>query len=84
VLSKQKGNWQVNAAIGAVSPGYEINDLGYLPVTNDINMHIGSMYHGQRRLIFHNAQLGQQFFELMIMKAKLHGRILSLRLFTIP
>ncbi len=44
VLSKQKGNWGVNSAFGIVSPGYEINDLGFLPVTNVINMHFASYY----------------------------------------
>jgi hypothetical protein len=63
VLSKQKGNWGVNAAFGTVSPGYEINDLGFLPITNDINMHIGSWYQWTTPTnFFHNAQLGGAIF----------------------
>ena len=44
VLSKQKGNWGVNSAFGVISPGYEINDLGFLPVSNLINMHFATYY----------------------------------------
>lgn len=44
VFSKQKGNWGVNSAIGTVSLGFEINDLGFLPVTNVINAHFASWY----------------------------------------
>ncbi|HEY4613264.1 MAG TPA: DUF5916 domain-containing protein, partial [Bacteroidota bacterium] len=38
-LNKQQGNLIVNAAIGAVSPGVESNDLGFSTRTDDINMH---------------------------------------------
>ncbi len=44
VLAKQKGNFFVNSAFGIISPGFDINDLGFLPVSNRINMHIGAGY----------------------------------------
>jgi len=44
VLSRQKGNWGVNSAIGIISPGYEINDLGFLPISDIINMHFATWY----------------------------------------
>ncbi len=28
-LNKQKGNWMFNSAVGLVSPGFEVNDLGF-------------------------------------------------------
>jgi hypothetical protein len=36
-LNKQSGNWRFNAATGYSSPGFEINDLGFLSVTDVIN-----------------------------------------------
>ena len=63
VLSKQKGNWGVNSAFGILSPGYEINDLGYLPVSDEINMHIGSWYQWTKPgEFYHSAQLGAALF----------------------
>ncbi len=44
VLSKQKGNWGVNSALGFISPGFDINDLGFLPWSDIINMHFASWY----------------------------------------
>jgi hypothetical protein len=43
-LAKQKGNVLVNAAFGAVSPGFEINDLGYAWRTDVLNMHVAGEY----------------------------------------
>jgi len=40
-LSKQRGNTFVNSAFGFVSPGFDINDLGFLSRTGIINMHLG-------------------------------------------
>lgn len=40
MLNKQKGNFYINTAIGAISPGYEINDLGFQWNSNVINGHI--------------------------------------------
>ncbi|MDR3626837.1 MAG: DUF5916 domain-containing protein [Ignavibacteriaceae bacterium] len=63
VLSKQKGDWGVNSAFGVLSPGYEINDLGYLPVSDVINMHVASWYQWTKpNNFFRNAQLGGALF----------------------
>jgi hypothetical protein len=43
-LNKQKGNVFLNAALGAVNPGYEINDLGFNSRTDVINMHVAGGY----------------------------------------
>jgi len=43
-LNKQKGASILNAAFGVISPGFEINDLGYQSRTNIVNWHIGSGY----------------------------------------
>ena len=40
-LAKQRGNTFVNSAFGFVSPGFDINDLGFLSRTGIINMHLG-------------------------------------------
>jgi hypothetical protein len=36
-LNKESGSWRFNSALGYSSPGYEINDLGFLPYTDAIN-----------------------------------------------
>ena len=43
-LNKQKGNVIFNSAVGILSPGFEINDLGYLSRTDILNAHIGGGY----------------------------------------
>lgn len=40
MLNKQKGNFYVNAALGAMSPGFEHNDLGSQWMANRINSHL--------------------------------------------
>ncbi|MCF6268693.1 MAG: carbohydrate binding family 9 domain-containing protein [Melioribacteraceae bacterium] len=40
MLNKQKGNFYINAALGAVSPGFEYNDLGFQWNANKINGHL--------------------------------------------
>ncbi len=63
VLSKQKGNWGVNSAIGVVNPGFEINDLGFLPISNIINMHFASWYKWTvPTSLFRSAMLGGAVF----------------------
>ncbi len=63
VLSKQKGNWGVNSAIGLVSPGFEINDLGFLPMSDVINMHFASWYQWTNPTSFYrNLMLGGAIF----------------------
>lgn len=44
MISKQKGNVIVNSAIGIVSPRFDLNDVGFLPVSDQINMHMGGGY----------------------------------------
>lgn len=43
-LNKQKGNVIFNAAVGAMSPGFEINDLGYQWRGDYVNSHLVSGY----------------------------------------
>src|SRR5438046_2177857 len=40
-LAKQRGNIFVNSAFGVLSPGFDVNDLGFLSRTGYINMHFG-------------------------------------------
>ena len=40
MLNKQSGNFYINAALGAVSPGFENNDLGFQWMANRINGHV--------------------------------------------
>lgn len=40
MLNKQKGNFYINAAIGASSPGFEHNDLGFQWHADKINGHL--------------------------------------------
>ena len=44
MLNKQKGNFYINSAIGAVSPGFEINDLGFQWNGNKFNGHFVTGY----------------------------------------
>ena len=43
-LNKEKGNWFSNSAIGAISPGFEANDLGFQSRADVTNAHIGAGY----------------------------------------
>lgn len=40
ILNKQKGNFLFNAAVGAVSPGFDSSDMGFLWTGDLINAHI--------------------------------------------
>src|SRR2546428_13842533 len=40
-LAKQRGNTFVNSALGIISPGFDVNDLGFLSRTGYVNMHVG-------------------------------------------
>ena len=42
MLNKQSGNLTLNTALGAVSPGYEINDLGFQYRSDNINYHLAT------------------------------------------
>lgn len=57
-LNRQKGSLIFNAALGAVSPGFEANDLGYQSRGDYVNTHLATGYnwlHPGR--VFRNAQL---------------------------
>lgn len=43
-LNKQKGNFFVNTAIGFISPGFDVNDLGFMWRADKINWHAGAGY----------------------------------------
>jgi len=38
-LNKQEGDVYVNAAVGAINPGFEVNDIGYMRSTDVVNAH---------------------------------------------
>jgi hypothetical protein len=40
-LAKQRGNSFANSAFGFISPGFDLNDLGFLSRTGIVNMHVG-------------------------------------------
>lgn len=44
VLNKQKGNFFFNSAFGFMSPGFDVNDVGFLYRADIINMHVGAGY----------------------------------------
>jgi len=43
-LNKQKGNIYINSALGVVSPGYNVNDLGFMWRNDAINFHFVAGY----------------------------------------
>lgn len=43
-LNKEKGNWMSNSSLGFLSPGLELNDLGYLSQSDLIGGHLGAGY----------------------------------------
>ncbi len=44
MVNKQKGKVFLNTALGVISPGFDLNDLGYMWRTNIINYHCVSGY----------------------------------------
>jgi hypothetical protein len=58
MLNKQSGTWRLNSAVGYSSPGYDINDLGFMFRTDQINT---SLVGGHRWLepnaVFRNQSL---------------------------
>ncbi len=44
MVNKQKGNIRLNTAFGAVSPGYEISDLGWMYRADKLNFHAAPGY----------------------------------------
>jgi hypothetical protein len=43
-LNKQKGNFISNSAIGLVSPGFDVNDMGFQSRADVVNGHMGGGY----------------------------------------
>jgi hypothetical protein len=44
VLNKQKGNFFFNSAFGFLSPGFDVNDIGFFYRADVINTHVGAGY----------------------------------------
>ena len=44
MIAKQKGRWRPNVQVQMLSPGFEINDVGYLPRTDAISTHAVMQY----------------------------------------
>lgn len=43
-IKKMRGNFTAQAALGFISPGFNINDAGYVRTTNVINWHVVGQY----------------------------------------
>ncbi|HUL44360.1 MAG TPA: DUF5916 domain-containing protein [Bacteroidota bacterium] len=43
-LTKQKGNFTVNGSLGVISPGFDVDDMGFQWRTDVINSHAGARY----------------------------------------
>jgi hypothetical protein len=39
MLAKQKGKWRPNVQVQMISPGFELNDVGFLPRTDAVSSH---------------------------------------------
>jgi hypothetical protein len=39
MIAKQKGRWRPNLQVQALSPGFEVNDVGFLPRTDAVSTH---------------------------------------------
>jgi len=44
MINRQSGNFTLNSAVGAISPGYEINDMGFQYRADQINYHLMAGY----------------------------------------
>jgi hypothetical protein len=64
-LNKQKGDWYSNSAIGVISPGFDVHDLGFLYRTGVVNMHVGAGHQWTRTTrTFRYAELGGALFRM--------------------
>src|SRR3989454_6505736 len=62
-LAKQRGNIFVNSAFGVISPGFDVNDLGFLSRTGYVNMHLGGgRTWGKPGKLFRYAETGGALF----------------------
>jgi hypothetical protein len=53
-INKQKGAWQLNSAIGVISPGFDVDDLGFIWRTDIINYHLMVGYKWTDRTDYYN------------------------------
>ena len=53
-LNKQKGAWQLNSAVGVISPGFDVDDLGFIWRTDIINYHLMTGYKWTERTAYYN------------------------------
>ena len=53
-INKQKGAWQLNSAIGVISPGFDVDDLGFIWRTDIINYHFMVGYKWTDRTDYYN------------------------------
>ncbi len=44
MLNKNRGRWTINTAVGVISPGFDVNDLGYGSYSDYINGHFFTSY----------------------------------------
>jgi hypothetical protein len=64
MLNKNRGQFTVNAAVGWLSPGFEVNDLGYGSYSDLINMHIALDYNlNQPTAYYQNAGINAATYE---------------------
>lgn len=62
-LNKQKGNFFMNSAFGLISPGFDVNDAGFMWRTDQINSHIGAGYNWKEPTDYYRfAELGLAAF----------------------
>lgn len=64
VLNKQKGNFFVNSAFGFMTPGFDVNDLGFFYRADLINWHAGAGYYWSEITdIYRYLELGGAVFQ---------------------
>jgi hypothetical protein len=62
-LARQRGNTFVNSALGIISPGFDVNDAGFLSRTGYVNMHFGGGYDWTKPgKLFRYAEVGGAVF----------------------
>jgi hypothetical protein len=53
-INKQKGAWQLNSAFGIISPGFDVDDLGFIWRTDVVNYHLVVGYKWTDRTEYYN------------------------------
>jgi Domain of unknown function (DUF5916) len=62
-LNKQKGDWYSNSAIGVLSPGFDVDDVGFFFRSGIVNAHIGAGHQWTKtNRTFRYAELGGALF----------------------